>query len=290
MTPCRSAWSSSGRRAIRARPSRAISSSPVRPSCGPAGVHLRGRGPGRRADLRRHLPGRRDDPRDRTSKGKGFQGVVKRHHFAGGDEAHGSMFHRPPDRSAPLLPSRVIRAAHGRTDGRRTHHRPQPEGLRSGQREQPPDGRGAVPDPTGATSSSRKANRGDHAQSSSHRQERKPDGRGRAAGRRVRRAGQRTSPLRSRPELRGQPAPGTATTRPGPKSADPTASLGGRRARAGPGRRHPQPHLRKGGTTFGPGPRITATPCPRKSRPAPCVRPWPPSRPTTPSSSWTAWP
>ena len=31
-----------------------------------------------------------------TSRGKGFQGVVKRHHFAGGRATHGSMFHRAP--------------------------------------------------------------------------------------------------------------------------------------------------------------------------------------------------
>jgi large subunit ribosomal protein L3 len=30
------------------------------------------------------------------SKGKGFQGVVKRHHFAGGPASHGSHFHREP--------------------------------------------------------------------------------------------------------------------------------------------------------------------------------------------------
>ena len=29
-----------------------------------------------------------------SSKGKGFQGVIKRHHFAGGPMAHGSHFHR----------------------------------------------------------------------------------------------------------------------------------------------------------------------------------------------------
>jgi large subunit ribosomal protein L3 len=29
-----------------------------------------------------------------TSKGKGFQGVVRRHHFAGGPASHGSTFHR----------------------------------------------------------------------------------------------------------------------------------------------------------------------------------------------------
>ena len=31
-----------------------------------------------------------------VSKGRGFQGVVKRHHFRGGAATHGSMFHRAP--------------------------------------------------------------------------------------------------------------------------------------------------------------------------------------------------
>ncbi len=31
-----------------------------------------------------------------TSKGKGYQGVVRRHNFAGGVATHGSMFHRAP--------------------------------------------------------------------------------------------------------------------------------------------------------------------------------------------------
>jgi large subunit ribosomal protein L3 len=31
-----------------------------------------------------------------TSKGKGFQGVIKRHGFGGGRATHGSMFHRAP--------------------------------------------------------------------------------------------------------------------------------------------------------------------------------------------------
>ncbi|MDR1841642.1 MAG: 50S ribosomal protein L3 [Holophagales bacterium] len=31
-----------------------------------------------------------------VSKGKGFAGVVKRHHFSGGRASHGSMFHRAP--------------------------------------------------------------------------------------------------------------------------------------------------------------------------------------------------
>ena len=42
------------------------------------------------------------------SKGKGFQGVVKRHHYAGGPESHGSMFHRAPGSiGASSHPSRV---------------------------------------------------------------------------------------------------------------------------------------------------------------------------------------
>src|SRR5262249_18649107 len=31
-----------------------------------------------------------------TGRGKGFQGVVRRHHFGGGAATHGSMFHRAP--------------------------------------------------------------------------------------------------------------------------------------------------------------------------------------------------
>ena len=42
------------------------------------------------------------------SKGKGFQGVVNRHHYAGGPESHGSMFHRAPGSiGASSYPSRV---------------------------------------------------------------------------------------------------------------------------------------------------------------------------------------
>ena len=45
-----------------------------------------------------------------TSRGKGFQGVMKRHHFAGGGASHGSMFHRAPGSiGASSYPSRVVR-------------------------------------------------------------------------------------------------------------------------------------------------------------------------------------
>jgi large subunit ribosomal protein L3 len=43
-----------------------------------------------------------------TSKGKGFQGVIKRHGFSGGRASHGSMFHRAPGSiGASAYPSRV---------------------------------------------------------------------------------------------------------------------------------------------------------------------------------------
>jgi large subunit ribosomal protein L3 len=42
------------------------------------------------------------------SKGKGFQGVMKRHHFSGGPGSHGSMFNRAPGSiGASSYPSRV---------------------------------------------------------------------------------------------------------------------------------------------------------------------------------------
>jgi len=57
-----------------------------------------------------------------TSKGKGFAGVVKRHHFAGGDAAHGSMFHRAPGSiGASSYPSRVIKGM--RMGGHMGHER-----------------------------------------------------------------------------------------------------------------------------------------------------------------------
>lgn len=45
-----------------------------------------------------------------TSKGKGFQGVIKRWNFAGGRSTHGSMFHRAPGAiGASAWPSRVFK-------------------------------------------------------------------------------------------------------------------------------------------------------------------------------------
>jgi large subunit ribosomal protein L3 len=45
-----------------------------------------------------------------TSRGRGFQGVVKRHHFGGGAATHGSMFHKAPGSiGASSYPSRVVK-------------------------------------------------------------------------------------------------------------------------------------------------------------------------------------
>lgn len=45
-----------------------------------------------------------------TSKGKGFQGVQKRHGFGGGPGGHGSMFHRRPGAvGACATPSKILK-------------------------------------------------------------------------------------------------------------------------------------------------------------------------------------
>jgi large subunit ribosomal protein L3 len=57
-----------------------------------------------------------------ASRGRGFQGVVKRHGFGGGAATHGSMFHRAPGSiGASSFPSRVVKGmrAAGRMGGGR---------------------------------------------------------------------------------------------------------------------------------------------------------------------------
>ncbi len=44
-----------------------------------------------------------------TSKGRGFQGVVKRHHFGGGPKSHGSMFQITGSIGSSAFPSRVFK-------------------------------------------------------------------------------------------------------------------------------------------------------------------------------------
>ena len=66
-------------------------------------------------------------PRERVdvlgvSKGKGFQGVVKRHNFHGGGATHGSMFHRAPGSiGQSAYPARVFKGVRlpGRMGGNR---------------------------------------------------------------------------------------------------------------------------------------------------------------------------
>ena len=57
-----------------------------------------------------------------TGKGKGFQGVMRRHGFGGGRATHGSMFHRAPGSvGQSASPSRVFPGMRfpGRMGGKR---------------------------------------------------------------------------------------------------------------------------------------------------------------------------
>ncbi len=47
------------------------------------------------------------------SKGKGFQGGVKRHGWSGGDASHGSMFHRAPGSIGPSIGRARVRELGG---------------------------------------------------------------------------------------------------------------------------------------------------------------------------------
>ncbi|MFC5559514.1 50S ribosomal protein L3 [Ureibacillus thermophilus] len=54
-----------------------------------------------------------------TSKGKGFQGVIKRHGQSRGPMAHGSRYHRRPGSMGPIAPNRVFKSKNlpGQTGG-----------------------------------------------------------------------------------------------------------------------------------------------------------------------------
>lgn len=94
-----------------------------------------------------------------TSKGRGFAGVIKRHHFSGGRATHGSMFHRAPGSiGQSAYPSRVLKGV--RMPGRMGTDRVTVHGLRIAQI----DGeknllflKGAVPGPNGGYIIIRKA-------------------------------------------------------------------------------------------------------------------------------------
>src|SRR5712671_4475578 len=63
-----------------------------------------------------------------VSKGKGFQGVVKRHHFGGGPKSHGSMFQVTGSIGSSAFPSRVFKGM--RMSGHMGHARVTQRNLR----------------------------------------------------------------------------------------------------------------------------------------------------------------
>ena len=87
-----------------------------------------------------------------VSKGKGFQGGVKRWHFRGGDATHGSMFHRAPGGiGASSFPSRVWPGQH--FPGHMGHERNTAKNLRVVKVDAEENlllVRGSVPGPNGA--------------------------------------------------------------------------------------------------------------------------------------------
>ena len=86
-----------------------------------------------------------------TSKGRGFAGLIKRHHFRGGRASHGSMFHRAPGSiGASAFPSRVIKGM--RMAGHLGHARVTVRNMRVERVDQENNLvflRGAVPGPAG---------------------------------------------------------------------------------------------------------------------------------------------
>jgi large subunit ribosomal protein L3 len=97
-----------------------------------------------------------------VSKGKGFQGGVKRWHFAGGDATHGSMFHRAPGGiGASSFPSRVWPGQH--FPGHMGHERKTVKNLRVVKVDNEENlllVRGAVPGPMGCYLLIRKSRQG----------------------------------------------------------------------------------------------------------------------------------
>ncbi|HZP33207.1 MAG TPA: 50S ribosomal protein L3 [Candidatus Acidoferrales bacterium] len=96
-----------------------------------------------------------------VSKGKGFQGGVKRWHYRGGDATHGSMFHRAPGGiGASSFPSRVWPGQH--FPGHMGHERKTIKNLRVVKIDAEENlllVRGAVPGPTGSYLLIRKSKR-----------------------------------------------------------------------------------------------------------------------------------
>jgi large subunit ribosomal protein L3 len=86
-----------------------------------------------------------------TSKGRGFAGFIKRHHFRGGRATHGSMFHRAPGSiGSSAYPSRVLKGM--RMAGHLGNQRVTVRNLRVARVDQQNNllfVRGAVPGPAG---------------------------------------------------------------------------------------------------------------------------------------------
>ena len=86
-----------------------------------------------------------------TSKGRGFAGLVKRHHFRGGRATHGSMFHRAAGSiGSSAYPSRVLKGM--RMAGHLGNARVTVQNLRVARVDQDNNllfVRGAVPGPPG---------------------------------------------------------------------------------------------------------------------------------------------
>jgi large subunit ribosomal protein L3 len=94
-----------------------------------------------------------------VSKGRGFQGGVKRWHYRGGEATHGSMFHRAPGSiGASSFPSRVWKGQH--MPGHMGHARVTAKNLRVVKIDADENlllVRGSVPGPNGAYIAIRKA-------------------------------------------------------------------------------------------------------------------------------------
>jgi len=86
-----------------------------------------------------------------TSKGRGFAGLIKRHHFRGGRATHGSMFHRAAGSiGSSAYPSRVLKGM--RMAGHLGNERVTVQNLRVARIDQENNllfVRGAVPGPAG---------------------------------------------------------------------------------------------------------------------------------------------
>ena len=213
-----------------------------------------------------------------VSKGKGFQGGVKRWHFRGGDETHGSMFHRAPGGiGASSFPSRVWKGQH--FPGHMGHERVTVKNLRVVKVDSDENlllVRGAVPGPQGgyllipqeyARQIKRRAQRTQTIMAVVDvKKSGRPDGRPGGTGRRrVRRRRQSAPAARSNALVSRSQRAGTHKTKGRGEVSGAGRKLwrqkGTGRARVGSIR---SSIWRKGGTVHGPQPRSYAYALPKK--------------------------